>query len=82
MPLGWLREPFSVQKWPFLASLQDDRHESSRRSMLRQPGISNEGRCSSVVTGLSKECKWVFNEASHTPWCNAVVNFEVKTSRF
>ena len=32
--------------------------------------------------GLSNDCKWVFNEASLTPWCHAVVHFEVKMSRF
>ena len=35
-----------------------------------------------MAFGLSKECKWVFNKACTTPWCHAVVDFEVKMSRF
>ena len=35
-------------------------------------GASNEGH----------SCKWVLNEASLTPWCHAVLHFEVKMSRF
>ena len=31
---------------------------------------------------LSKDGKWVFNKACTTPWCHAVVHFEVKISRF
>ena len=46
-----------------------------------QVGVSNEG-CSSMAIGLSNDCKWVFNEASLTPWCHAVVHFEVKMSHF
>ena len=45
-------------------------------------GVSNEVCSSSVAIGLSKDCKRVFNEASLTPWCHAVVHFEVKMSRF
>ena len=33
-----------------------------------------------MAIGLSKDGKWVFNKA--TPWCHAVVHFEVKMSRF
>ena len=32
--------------------------------------------------GLLRDGKWVFNEARTTPWCHAVVHFEVKMSRF
>ena len=35
-----------------------------------------------MAIGLSKDGKWVFNEACTTPWCHAVVRFEVKMSRF
>ena len=35
-----------------------------------------------MAIGLSKDGKQVFNEACATPWCNAVVHLEVKTSRF
>ena len=35
-----------------------------------------------MAIGLSKEGKWVFNKACTTPWCHAVVRFEVKMSRF
>ena len=35
-----------------------------------------------MAMGLSKDGKWVFNKACTTPWCHAVVHFEVKTSRF
>ena len=35
-----------------------------------------------MTIGLSKDGKWVFNKACTTPWCHAVVHFEVKTSRF
>ena len=47
-----------------------------------QVGLSNEGHCSFIAIGLSKECKWVFNKACTMPWCHAVVHFEVKMSRF
>ena len=40
------------------------------------------GRCSFMAMGLSNDGKWVFNKACTTPWCHAVVHFEVKTSRF
>ena len=53
--------------------VQDDR---------RYAGVSDEGRCSFMAIGLSKDGKWVFNKGCTTPWCHAVVNFEVKTSRF
>ena len=61
---------------------QDDRPESSGRSPLRQAGVSDEGRCSFIAIGLSKDGKWVFNKACSTPWCHTVVHFEVKMSRF
>ena len=35
-----------------------------------------------MAIGVLKEGKWVFNKACTTPWCHAVVHFEVKTSRF
>ena len=35
-----------------------------------------------MAIGLSKDGKWVFNKACTTPWCHAVVHFEVKMSRF
>ena len=35
-----------------------------------------------MAIGLSKDGKWVFNKACTTPWCHAVVHFEVKISRF
>ena len=35
-----------------------------------------------MAIGLSKHGKWVFNKACTTPWCHAVVHFEVKMSRF
>ena len=41
-------------------------------------GICNEGGSSSTAIGLSNDCKWVFNDASLTPWCHVVVHFEVK----
>ena len=31
---------------------------------------------------LSKDGKWLFNKACTTPWYDAMVHFEVKTSRF
>ena len=73
---------FSVQKWPFSGCFQDDRPENSRRSPLRQAGVSYEGRCSFIAIGLSKDGKWVFSKACTMPWCHAVVHFEVKMSRF
>ena len=45
-------------------------------------GVCNEGRCSSMAIGLSKDGKWKFNKACTTPWCHAAVHFEVKMSRF
>ena len=35
-----------------------------------------------MAIGLSNDGKWVFNKAFTTPWCHAVVHFEVKMSRF
>ena len=35
-----------------------------------------------MAFALSKDGKWVLNKACTTPWCHAVVHFEVKTSRF
>ena len=35
-----------------------------------------------MAIGLSKDGKWVFKKACTTPWCHAVVYFEVKMSRF
>ena len=35
-----------------------------------------------MAIGLSKDGKLVFNNACTTPWCHAVVHFEVKMSRF
>ena len=35
-----------------------------------------------MAIGLSKAGKRVFNKACTTPWCHAVVHFEVKISRF
>ena len=34
-----------------------------------------------MAIGLSKDGKWVFNKACTTPWCHAVVHFEVKMRR-
>ena len=49
---------------------------------MRQAGVCNEGRSSSLAIELSYDCKWVFNKAYPTPWCHAVVHFEVKMSHF
>ena len=35
-----------------------------------------------MAIGVLKDGKRVFNKACTTPWCHAVVHFEVKTSRF
>ena len=35
-----------------------------------------------MAVGILKDGKWVFNKACTTPWCHAVVHFEVKTRRF
>ena len=35
-----------------------------------------------MAIGLSKDGNWVLNKACTTPWCHAVVHFEVQTSRF
>ena len=45
-------------------------------------GVSNEGIFLSAAIWLSNDCKWVFTEASLTPWCHAVVYFEVKMGPF
>ena len=45
-------------------------------------GVCNEGRGSSMATGLSNDGKCVFNVACTVRWCHAVVHFEVKTSPF
>ena len=35
-----------------------------------------------MAIGPSKDGKWVFNKVCTTPWCHAVVHFEVRMSRF
>ena len=35
-----------------------------------------------MAIGLSTNGKWVVNKACTTPWCHAVVHFEVKMRRF
>ena len=35
-----------------------------------------------MAIGVSKDGKWVLNKACTTPWCHAVVHFEVQMSRF
>ena len=47
-----------------------------------QVGVFNEGRSSSKTIGLSNGCKSVFNDTCAMPWCHAVVDFQVKMSRF
>ena len=47
-----------------------------------QVGVFNEGRSSSIVHGVSNECKSVFNKACGMPWCHTVVHFGVKISHF
>ena len=47
-----------------------------------QIGVCNEGRCSSIAIGLSKECKSMFNKRCTIPWCHTVVHLEVKMNRF
>ena len=54
---------FSVQKRPFLGCFRDDCPENSGQSPVCQVGVCNEGRCSSMAIGLSKDGKWVFNTA-------------------
>ena len=73
---------FRFQKWPFVGHFQDDRPENSGRSLVYRVGVSNEGRCSSIAIGPSKECKWVENKACAMPWCHGVGYFEVKRSLF
>ena len=67
---------------PFLGYFQDDRSESSGRSLVCHVGVSDEGRCCFIAIGPSKDGKWVFNKTCTMPWCNTVVHFEVKMSRF
>ena len=43
-----------------------------------QLGHFHEGCSSSTAIVPVKECKWVFNKASSTPWYIAIVHFEVK----
>ena len=47
-----------------------------------QVGVSDEGHCPFIAIGLSKDGKWVFNEACTKPWYHVVVHFEMKMSRF
>ena len=65
-----------------VVKVPDDRRESSGRSPVCEVGVSNENRSSSIAIGLSKACKWVFNQASSTLWCHTVVHFDVRMSRF
>ena len=44
--------------------------------------VSNKDSSSFTVLGLSNDGKWVFDEASLTPWCHAVVHFVMKMSHF
>ena len=41
-------------------------------------GVSNAGRCSSIVIGPSQECKRVGNKVCAMPWCHGTRNFELK----
>ena len=50
--------------------------------VLKDQGDCGEGNFFLVAVGLSKECKLVLNEPRAMPWCQAVVLFEVKMSRF
>ena len=54
--------------------VQDDRRYAKQ--------VCDEGRYSFMAIGPSNDGKWVFNKACTTPWCHAVVHFEVKMSRF
>ena len=72
---------FSVQKWPFMGCIRDDRPKNSGRAPVCQVRVCNEGHCSSTAIALSKDGKWVFNKACTMPWCHTVVHFEVKMSR-
>ena len=40
-------------------------------------GVCTKGRCSSMAIGLSNDGKCMFNN-----WCDTVVHFEVRLSRF
>ena len=51
-------------------------------SAVCRVGVVNAGCPSSTSMGPSNDCKGVFNEASLTPWCHAVVHLEVNMSRF
>ena len=68
--------------WAVFDCFQDNRPESSGRSPLRQAGVFDEGCCSFMAIGLSKDGEWVFNKACTMPWCHAVVHFEVKLRGF
>ena len=70
------------KKRPFLGCFRDDRPENSGRSPVCQVGVCNEGRCSSIAIGVSKDRNLVFNKARTMPWCHTVVHFEVKISCF
>ena len=70
------------KSWPFWGCIHDDRPEHLGRSLVCGVGIYNEGRCSSIAIGPSKECKRVGNKACAMPWCHGVGDFKVKTSRF
>ena len=60
----------------------EDHLKSLGQSPVCYVGVSNEGCSLSTLIGASNDCKWVFNEASLMPWCQAVVYFEVQRSRF
>ena len=45
-------------------------------------GVSDEGRCCFIAIGPPKDGKWVFIKTCTMPWCNTVVHFEVKMTRF
>ena len=47
-----------------------------------QVGVSNEGDCSSLAIRLSNDCKRVLNKTCTKARCHAVIDFDVKTSRF
>ena len=49
---------------------------------MSQASVSNDGRSCFKTIGQLNNCKRVFNEVSLTPWCHAVVHFEVEMSLF
>ena len=61
---------FEVKRGRFSACSQDDGPRSLGLSPLCHVGLSNEGRFSSMATGLSNGCQWVFNEACLTLGCH------------